>query len=51
MMKTEFFKPTDVKTALELLDKYQDKALIVNGGSDAVEDISSGKKQPEAEKS
>lgn len=48
MMKTEFFKPADVKTALELLDKYQDKALIVNGGSDAVEDISSGKKQPEA---
>ena len=48
MVKTEFYKPTDVKTVLELLDQYQDKAVIVNGGSDIVEDISSRKKQPEA---
>ena len=47
-MKTEFFKPTNVKEATALLEKYQDKAVIINGGSDIVEKISSGKIKPEA---
>lgn len=47
-MKTEFFKPTSVKEATELLKQYKDKAVIINGGSDIVEKISSGKITPEA---
>src|SRR5665647_2180365 len=47
-MKTEFFKPTNVKETTALLEKYQDKAVIINGGSDIVEKISSGKIKLEA---
>ena len=47
-MKTDFFKPADVKEAISLLDRYQEKAIIVNGGSDIVEKIANGQKKPEA---
>lgn len=46
-MKTDFFKPADVNEAVSLLDQYQDKAVIVNGGSDIVEKIAGGRKKPE----
>lgn len=47
-MKTEFFKPVDVNAATELLEKYKEKAVIVNGGSDIVEKIASRKVNPVA---
>ena len=47
-MKTEFFKPTDIKSAIALLEKYKDAAVIVNGGSDIVQPIAEGKLEPEA---
>lgn len=46
-MKTDFFKPANVNEAVSLLDRYQDKAVIVNGGSDIVEKIAGGRKKPE----
>jgi len=47
-MKTDFFKPTDMNEAIALLDQYQEKAAIVNGGSDIVEKLVAGSKNPEA---
>jgi len=47
-MKTEFFKPTDIKSALELLEKYKDTAVIVNGGTDIVLKIAEGTLKPGA---
>lgn len=47
-MRTDFFKPADVNEAVALLDRYQEKAVIVNGGTDIVEKIASGQKKPEA---
>ncbi len=46
-MKTDFFKPADIKEAVELLNQYQEKAVIVNGGSDIVEKLATGEKKPE----
>ncbi|MBR5741421.1 MAG: FAD binding domain-containing protein [Firmicutes bacterium] len=34
MKKSEFFKPASLKEAVELLDKYKENAVIINGGSD-----------------
>ncbi|MBQ5950729.1 MAG: FAD binding domain-containing protein [Lachnospiraceae bacterium] len=45
---SEFFKPKTVKECIDLLDQYGSKAMIVNGGTDAVEKINTGKAQPEA---
>lgn len=36
----EFFRPDTLQAALELLARYQEKAAVVNGGSDIVIDIS-----------
>ena len=47
-MKTEFFKPVDIKAALDLLDQYKNKAVIVNGGSDIVIEITKGSVNPRA---
>lgn len=47
-MHTEFFKPTDLGKAIELLGQYNDKAVIVNGGTDIVIDIAQKKINPEA---
>lgn len=47
-MKTDFFKPKDLNEAVALLNKYQEKAVIVNGGSDIVEKLADGAKNPEA---
>ncbi len=47
-MKTDFFKPTTINEAIELLNQYGDKAVIVNGGSDIVEKLTTGEKTPEA---
>lgn len=47
-MRTDFFKPRDINEAIALLNQYQEKAVIVNGGSDIVEKLSAGKLQPEA---
>ena len=42
-MKPEFFKPADIKTTLDLLEQYKGEAVIVNGGTDIVEQITKGK--------
>jgi len=47
-MKTEFYKPTNLKSALELLEKHKGTAVIVNGGSDIVQKISDGLVEPGA---
>ena len=47
-MRTEFFKPTDMKSALDLLEKYKDTAVIVNGGSDIAGKIAEGVVKPAA---
>lgn len=44
----EFFRPDTLQEALELLAQYQDQAVIVNGGSDIVIDISKKKITPAA---
>lgn len=44
----EFYKPNNLLEALELLEKYDDKAAVVNGGSDIIIDISKKKISPEA---
>ena len=45
---TEFFKPDNLADALQLLASYGEKAVIVNGGSDIVIDISHGRITPQA---
>lgn len=47
-MHTKFFKPLNLDNAIELLNQYKDKVVIVNGGSDIVIDIASKKINPEA---
>jgi CO/xanthine dehydrogenase FAD-binding subunit len=47
-VKTEFFKPATLSEALALLDKYQEKAVIVNGGTDIVIKITQREVNPEA---
>lgn len=47
-MNTEFFRPTDIRAAVALLEQYQQGAVIVNGGSDIVEKIAAGHVKPAA---
>lgn len=46
-METKFYKPLNLDNGIKLLNKYKDKAVIVNGGSDIVIDISNKKIRPE----
>jgi len=46
MSSTEFYNPKSLAVALELLDKYQQQAVIVNGGTDVVEKIANGSIDP-----
>lgn len=46
-MSTKFFKPVNLDKAIELLNDFKDKAVIVNGGSDIVIDIVNKKVDPE----
>ena len=48
MGTTEFFKPKTIEETLELLNQYNDEAVIVNGGTDIVEKIGEGKINPQA---
>ena len=48
MNKGEYFSPKTLCEALELLDKYREKAVIVNGGTDIVEKITHKTIDPEA---
>jgi CO/xanthine dehydrogenase FAD-binding subunit len=48
MSTVEFFSPDSLVDALEQLDKYQSKAVIVNGGTDVVEKIANGSIDPAA---
>lgn len=48
MSRTEFFKPSTLAEALELLNQYQERAVVVNGGTDIVEKIGDGSVNPEA---
>lgn len=45
-MGTLFYKPATIEEALSLLQQYQDKALIMNGGTDAVLQIVEKKVSP-----
>ena len=44
----EFFRPDTLQEALEILGHYKEKAVIVNGGSDIVIDISQKRIAPSA---
>lgn len=44
----EFYKPSTLQEALKLLNKYGENALVVNGGTDAVLDLTEGRVRPEA---
>jgi carbon-monoxide dehydrogenase medium subunit len=48
MVRTEFYSPSSLVAALELLDKYRQQAVIVNGGTDVVEKIANGTINPAA---
>lgn len=48
MIRTEFFKPATLAEALDLLESYGEKAVIVNGGTDVVEKIAKGVVNPQA---
>jgi CO/xanthine dehydrogenase FAD-binding subunit len=48
MVKTDFYSPSRLAVALELLDKYRQQAVIVNGGTDIVEKIGNGTIDPAA---
>lgn len=48
MVGTEFYSPNSLAGALELLDKYRQQAVIVNGGTDIVEKIADGTIDPAA---
>ncbi|NLC63260.1 MAG: xanthine dehydrogenase family protein subunit M [Thermoanaerobacterales bacterium] len=43
----EFIRPKNLSEALGILDKYRDKAVILNGGTDIVREISQQKIEPE----
>lgn len=42
MVNTEFHSPGNLAAALDLLDRYRERAVIVNGGTDIVERIAHG---------
>jgi CO/xanthine dehydrogenase FAD-binding subunit len=46
MVRTEFYSPSSLVAALELLDQYGRQAVIVNGGTDVVEKIANGTIDP-----
>jgi CO/xanthine dehydrogenase FAD-binding subunit len=48
MVRTEFYNPSSLAVALELLDQYRQQAVIVNGGTDVVEKIANGSIDPAA---
>jgi CO/xanthine dehydrogenase FAD-binding subunit len=48
MVTTEFYNPTSLAAALELLDEYGQQAVIVNGGTDIVDKIARGIIDPAA---
>ncbi|MDW7669207.1 MAG: FAD binding domain-containing protein [Bacillota bacterium] len=48
MKSTEFFKPETLKEAVDLLNKYKEESLIVNGGTDIVEKIAKDEVDPGA---
>lgn len=48
MKSTEFFKPKDLNEAVNLLDKFKEEALIVNGGTDIIEKIAKEEVDPGA---
>ncbi|MGA2963510.1 MAG: FAD binding domain-containing protein [Candidatus Korobacteraceae bacterium] len=48
MVTTEFYSPSTLVAALELLDQYKRQAVIVNGGTDIVERIANGTIDPAA---
>ena len=48
MKRAEFFSPKTVAEVLDLLDAYREKAVIVNGGTDIVEQIAKDAVNPEA---
>lgn len=43
---TDFLRPDSLHEVLEIIDKYKEKAVIVNGGSDIVISISQKKIAP-----
>ncbi len=47
-MNTEFYKPADLRSATALLERYGDRAAIVNGGTDIVIEIARKRIAPEA---
>ena len=47
MKESLFFSPKTLAEALTLLDKYREKAVLVNGGTDIVEKISHRMIDPE----
>lgn len=48
MSNCRFYKPDTLAQALDLLDSYREKAVIINGGTDIVEKITKGMLDPEA---
>lgn len=48
MKNAAFFSPRSLPEVLQILERYQDKAVIVNGGTDIVEKIAHGTVKPEA---
>ena len=48
MERTEFFSPKTTAEVLKLLDAYCGEAIIVNGGTDIVEQIAKGTVDPKA---
>lgn len=48
MKPFEYFKPTSLKEAQELLTKYGENAAILNGGTDLIVRLQEGQKSPEA---
>ena len=48
MKNVAYFNPQNIQEALQLLEQYEEKAVIVNGGTDIVEKIAHGTVKPEA---
>jgi len=48
MASTKFYNPKSLTEALDLLDAFREKAVVVNGGTDIVAQIADGKVSPEA---
>ncbi|MDR2077174.1 MAG: FAD binding domain-containing protein [Desulfovibrio sp.] len=48
MTAQTFYNPGTISEILDLLDEYKEEAVIVNGGTDIVEQIGSGRIRPKA---